>query len=693
MPMSAFAAQSLDDELIQYVNSSDEEESKPQPTLGMSASTSTPTVSRPLTRNPSVSGNLVQLMAIHTSNFHVTDENVIFGDEYVIFGLKAHENLIVRGQYKLVIQRGALLVNNDLYHADPRQIQIVAPMTGALPVLQPAQVVDMSQVTDDRNKENEHLFSSDYKTVVKLYNFFTGLERIGTMYPPLKNIFVDQTPSDEPKSAFDLALESYSFIPILENKTFAFSSSNGLIIPKPWEMFVNNMVEIIKCQHKTGYEAVSADPPRILIIGSKNSGKSTLLSLLVNSIVYQNLKGEELDEYPLSVLDVDPGQPIFSSPTCISLGYMSRLAHPPLYGGFSAINTEYEDNFTLSERFLGTYSPSQNPELYKTAIESLYREYNRSQKPEGCPLVINTPGWIKGYGLELLSHLTALVRPTHLVYLSNNFSQGIHTQGSDFEHLNMLSFDNYINLPGTYSTGKYSAPQIRTFKTLSYFHKQLARVHGLRYCFDPLVAAAPYEVSYMSDDPKDEKPSALYLGVTAVLVLNAEHNDDIAYHRHLKEILETSIVGMIAIDEDLYQNEMKQYVVHAEGENTPNLLPMEAFAKLDYERCKFLGLALIHSFSKTKPELRMYTPVDTAKISVYLKATASRLVLMRGDLETPISELTPKVIVDNYKYHRKEKFKPKEIVLPYVSLKLGPKKSGVGGVWRVRRNVMRRGQQ
>ncbi|KAJ1559476.1 Polynucleotide 5'-hydroxyl-kinase nol9, partial [Cladochytrium tenue] len=72
--------------------------------------------------------------------------------------------------------------------------------------------------------------------------------------------------------------------------------------------------------------------------------------------------------------------------------------------------------------FIGATSPKNEPDFYVACITRLIELYaaeaarEESQRP--LPLVINTNGWIKGMGFDLLMHLVATATPSMLVYLS-----------------------------------------------------------------------------------------------------------------------------------------------------------------------------------------------------------------------------------------------------------------------------------
>ena len=177
---------------------------------------------------------------------------------------------------------------------------------------------------------------------------------------------------------------------------------------------------------------VEAQAPVVVVCGTKNVGKSTFSTFLVNEL---------LQKYPtVAFLETDVGQPEFSAPGCLSLHVFSeRLSSQP--------RVQLLD--PLRCYFYGDVSPKQDPEKYLRCIFALQSfflhhlhhqeqiempsvalaEGHVAQPPlpgvahaEGqvavaIPLVINTNGWIRGLGLDVLIDILRQVTPTHVVQI------------------------------------------------------------------------------------------------------------------------------------------------------------------------------------------------------------------------------------------------------------------------------------
>ncbi|KAJ0408054.1 hypothetical protein ATCC90586_003689 [Pythium insidiosum] len=141
---------------------------------------------------------------------------------------------------------------------------------------------------------------------------------------------------------------------------------------------------------------------RIVVCGGKDVGKSTFCRYLVNRL---------LALYDVvAFLDTDLGQPELTPPGMVSL---HALTTPLLGPGFTHMKTP------LRAFFCGGTNPGTDPLYYMRAVQSLLRLYERkySKSPRVVPLVINTDGWVKSMGHDLLCSVIAQAAPQHIVQL------------------------------------------------------------------------------------------------------------------------------------------------------------------------------------------------------------------------------------------------------------------------------------
>ena len=233
--------------------------------------------------------------------------------------------------------------------------------------------------------------------------------------------------------------------------------------------------------------AAGGGPPSVVVIGPKNAGKSSFARLLTNELLSSfsaAAAAADLDAadaaaandsrsgasasafFPSAVAwcDVDCGQPELTPPGLVSLSHVSRplLASGGISsggggsggggsgggggGGFLGGGSSVQ----RPERahFLGALSPASDPDRACAAAASLlswHWQHGGVESWSGSgnggaggvggnkkrgktaktwpPLVVNSAGWVRGAGLDLLAAALAAARPTHVVRLSTGSAE------------------------------------------------------------------------------------------------------------------------------------------------------------------------------------------------------------------------------------------------------------------------------
>ncbi|KAK6624823.1 hypothetical protein RUM44_011687 [Polyplax serrata] len=137
-----------------------------------------------------------------------------------------------------------------------------------------------------------------------------------------------------------------------------------------------------------------------VLCGGKGVGKSTLLKYYVNKSIS---KGEKV-----LVLDFDPGQPEFSPP-----GFLSAVVvDEPLLG----------PNFThMKEGIVMTYfgdvNTTQAPNKYLECVKYVIQWCTENQESLKMKWIVNTMGFCKGLGVELMISILKLLNPKDVVQI------------------------------------------------------------------------------------------------------------------------------------------------------------------------------------------------------------------------------------------------------------------------------------
>eukprot|EP00158_Paraphelidium_tribonemae_P005391 Partr_v1_DN27313_c3_g1_i2_m46407 putative Nucleolar protein 9 len=153
------------------------------------------------------------------------------------------------------------------------------------------------------------------------------------------------------------------------------------------------------------------NPVSIAICGSKGHGKSTFAKFAINSM---------LQTFPsVCYLETDCGQPEFTTAGVLSLQIVSSPIIGPAYTHISFDNA----------RTFGYNTPENDPIAYFKCILSVFDVYQKEYRNAGIPLVINTHGWIKGIGLDLVHQILQLCRPDFVLQFV-----GLHANGELKQH-------------------------------------------------------------------------------------------------------------------------------------------------------------------------------------------------------------------------------------------------------------------
>ncbi|KAL2935945.1 Polynucleotide 5'-hydroxyl-kinase NOL9 [Bienertia sinuspersici] len=181
---------------------------------------------------------------------------------------------------------------------------------------------------------------------------------------------------------------------------FGAATSTGIHIPEEWSTAAAAIAN----------DSTTSLPPLVFICGAKNTGKTTFSRYLLNTLLLRYKR--------VAYLDTDVGQPEFTPPGCLSL----------------TIIDEATPDFTIPclktpQRcyFFGDISSKRDPKAYLSCISALYDHYTKEQQISSkngssataeLPLIINTPGWVKGIGYDILLGMLDVIAATHVVKIN-----------------------------------------------------------------------------------------------------------------------------------------------------------------------------------------------------------------------------------------------------------------------------------
>ncbi|XP_076023277.1 polynucleotide 5'-hydroxyl-kinase NOL9 [Genypterus blacodes] len=224
---------------------------------------------------------------------------------------------------------------------------------------------------------------TSHSSIILLEPMETPLTRFLSSFTELSELF--SPPMSELMSAvLDTPLNGLGMIPLV-------SAVEGLAMSKSYSEALKTVISA--CRGDVDGCAV------ILVCGTKNVGKSTFIRVLINTLLNHTAS--------VDYLEGDLGQTEFTPAGCLSLSTVREpLLGPPFTHQRTPEHTIY----------YGQTSCESDLDRYLESLKSLWRR--RSQSRE-TPIIINTMGWVKGFGLQLLVDMIRFFPVTHVVQLGH----------------------------------------------------------------------------------------------------------------------------------------------------------------------------------------------------------------------------------------------------------------------------------
>ena len=462
-------------------------------------------------------------------------------------------------------------------------------------------------------------------------------------------------------------------------------------------------------------------PPIILVCGPKSSGKSTFSKILANRLITNRGGTKKRTWAGVAILDIDPGQPEFSPPGVISL---ARLDKPNLSPSFG--HPSLPDNQLLRSHALAAITPAFDIGLYRECVLDLFSYYQTTIRAKH-PLVINTPGWVQGTGLELLSTLIRSIHPAEVIYMSEDGPED--TVEGLKAVCGTIAFSTLPSQSGDFTSR--TALHLRTMQTMSYFHMDGNPSEVTQWNPAPLTSLPPIEVKYAGPSQgiagiicygSHLMPLLLADAISGTVIAVVEIQDPKAFQTALKHRISSDEISQ---DVEMGVGELEEAEGHISPTldqlsvtRTPENIPfIRQEVSLNPKYTQNIGLALIRGIDTQREVLQLLTPLDPNKIETARK-NGSVIVLLAGKFDPP----TWAYVEDRYSQGHTARSKEREqneslevmdedtdedmsddaedeqesladqSEIPWTETLHGGQKRAVGSrVWRVRRDLGRGG--
>lgn len=431
--------------------------------------------------------------------------------------------------------------------------------------------------------------------------------------------------------------------------------------------------------------------PRIFVCGPKSAGKSTFSRLLTNRLVTR--QGGTLTG--IVCLDLDPGQPEYGLPGTISLVHVTKAnLSPP----FTRAGCNHDSFRIVRCHAIASVSPAADPDLYRSCAINLYQTYCDELAP--LPLIINTPGWILGTGLELLSEMIELTASDEVIYMSEE------GPSETIDALRASTRNTFTTLPSQQSElSSRTTVHFRSMQSMCYFHRQFTKLDGNDsrpvWNTSPLTAVTPLQVRYEGKD----------CGIDGV----------ITYHYQSPSgLLAETINGMVLAAVEIEDSRAFGYLLEP-GSMTPALtrtpeglpyIPNPYHITLDPRYSRLIGLVLVRGVDPQRQILQILTPIPLSQINS-IKQAGRAIVLIHGKFDAPgwaytedlysrnetddsaeqLPESEPETsdVDETVAVAESSQMTNKATSFPWVEVLRGNQKRPTGSrVWRVRRDLGRK---
>ena len=407
------------------------------------------------------------------------------------------------------------------------------------------------------------------------------------------------------------------------------STLQDLVSPAEWNKKMAELAATIRPQ-----------TPIIFVCGPKSAGKSTFGKLLGNRIITNRTASYKQAWRSLAVLDLDPGQPEYAAPGVVSL---VRLSQPTLSPSFCHPHPASSGFRTIRSHAIASVSPALDPEHYVRCALDLFQQYLENLDAE-TPLIINTPGWVQGTGLDVISTLIEKMRPSEVVYMS------LDGPGETVDALRTACKEVPLSLlpsqPTDYSPR--TALQFRTMQTMSYFHSSASSDGQPGWDSRPLTEIPPWTVKFRGADRGflgvlcyDYQPPPNFLadaingtvvGITVVERREALRDLNLSESQESNSDVDEENDTFTEVDGGQTSGWQDQVVLRAPG-GIP-LLPNPNGRTLDPRHSQLAGLALIRGIDFQRGKLQILHPLADDVIAE-LSDKAKDLILVAGKFDTP----------------------------------------------------------
>lgn len=378
----------------------------------------------------------------------------------------------------------------------------------------------------------------------------------------------------------------------------------------------------------------------VIALGAKNSGKSTFNKQLLETL---RAHGKNV-----TFIDLDPGQQVFGQPACISrYEFQSYNEIDRINLGDSLLP---EDDDDCTNMLIGSYDCNKDYQFYTKQVLNLIHGYNFGYQN----VIVNMPGWMNGLGKDFLSlvieTIKSLSQNVDIVYLGEQYAWkkfNINVQ------IDFCLHDDEVLEPVALVKDEALFIQNNWNST----HLRQYRLFTLHDNNDPLLKQKPFRVSYGMKDYNIKKIGFLQLG---------EETPVKSEELTLLKTLPGSIIGI--------------YKSYSEEKDIGDLSSIFK-GGIDTEDV-FLTLAVVHSINTNSKFLNVIVPERfSKKLNITYDSSFNCFKILTTYVGLPLYEFIPTedAVIETF-----ANCPPYTTAIPLKKHE---------HTWKVRKNIMRKGQK
>ncbi|KAI0533094.1 hypothetical protein GGR58DRAFT_135503 [Xylaria digitata] len=526
------------------------------------------------------------------------------------------ERLVILGSYGVRVESGEVTIYGAILKASKNVSWVHAPQSHALPVIRCADEATLELQSHPRAQ---------------------GLKDLGMLSPLFRKLWCGgpSSPSGNKDSG---SSETFQIL---------YTSEDG-----PKRAVLQDLTSPPEWNRELAAFVTLKDPvPSIMITGPKSSGKSTFGKILTNRLLTRTqTRTKRPGNGGVVVLDLDPGQPEYCGAGQIAL----ILVTTPVLSPSFCRPVDVPGIRTIRSHALASLSPASDPELYIEMALDLITHYRNAFG--SYPLIINTPGWIQGTGLDLLVSLIGELRPCEVIYMSQ--TGPVDAVEALEGACNAAHFSTLPSHPNQNSLR--TAIHLRSMQTMAYFHAEpTALGKGGDHCSwfqRPLTAMAPWQVRFRGasrgifgvlcydfQTQPDLVADAINGAVLAVVeVESTKAFRDIETHQDLPSDSRNEAASGSPIELDNTDaSQTKVPSLSLLGDDLTSLtsegipfIDTSLGLTLDPQYSRSLGLALVRGIDVENGDLHLLCPITTKQIED-VRTGGGQIVLVSGKFDPP----------------------------------------------------------